>query len=105
MDPNGNTDLQYGSAAPIHGTGSDGAAYVVTTTGSATALTTTAGGQLTYGFTSSSLHITVTRNGADFVGGSLDAPQQYAYTYTAGKTMTWTQKLSNYKEVIIWTPA
>lgn len=106
VGPDGTADFQYGSAAPVQGTGSDGAAYVITTTGSAAARATTADGQLTFILADpNSMHITVTRNGAVFAGGSLDAPQQFAYTCTAGKTMTWTQKLSNFKEVVTWVPA
>ena len=105
IGPDATADFQYGSEAPVQGTGSDGAAYVITTTGSAAARAATAGGQLTFILTdSSSMHITVTRNGTLFAGGSLDAPQQFTYTCTAGKTMTWTQKLSNFDEVITWVP-
>ena len=106
VGPDGTVDFQYGGATPVQGTGSDGAAYVITTTGSAAGRATTGNGQLTYILAdSNSMHITVTRNGAVFAGGSIDAPQQFTYTCTAGKTMTWTQKLTNFDEVITWVPA
>ena len=77
---------------PQTGTGSDGAQYVVTTTGFLDGRLTTAGGEFTQILTSaSSMTITVTRNGATYRGGSLVSPQTSDYRCSRGKSLSLTQ--------------
>lgn len=76
-------------AAPQRGAGSDGAAYVVTSTGSFGGTVTTASGELTLTVAAGGTdRISVTKNGAAFRGGSLSGNQLFGYKCSAGKSLT-----------------
>lgn len=92
IQPDGSLSIDYSSSTPATGTGSDGAAYVITTTGTLAGRVTTGGGELTEILGSaSSEHITVTKNGSVFRGGSLQGAQVQGYQCSAGKHLALTE--------------
>lgn len=84
--------LDFSGDTPERGTGNDGAAYVVTTTGRLVGTAATSGGELTLVTgTGSTDKISLTRNGAAFRSGSIMNNQVFGYTCSRATSLKLTQ--------------
>lgn len=84
--------VDFTADVPQHGTGSDGARYVVTSTGQLGGSVTTSGGRLTWEIANGGTdQISLTKNGASLRAGSLSGQQQFGYACSTGKSLRLTQ--------------